>query len=73
MSNLYAHIVSDSRKTHPSSRGFKEISTHIRTWDLGIEVEATKMNNGKYRFVIYKTHGSNNPRDRIIIDEVLSE
>lgn len=59
MSRLYASITSDARKTEPTARGHSSMSTHIRGWEVGVKVEVKALDNGRLRFHIYRTRGSN--------------
>lgn len=44
----------------PSSRlGHSQINADINGWDLGISVEGYRMENGKIRFSVFLTGGSN--------------
>lgn len=66
MSNLYVSVDSDSRRKPVTSSGNKELSSHLRSWDFGILVEATR-DGASEKFKIYRTGGSNNPNDKELI------
>jgi hypothetical protein len=69
MSKLYCSVDSDSQKT-TTKGGHKEMNVHIRGWDIGIEVSASILPNGKIKFAVFQTEGSNNPRATKLLDEV---
>ena len=46
MSRLYATIDSDSRKTQPTSRGHRHITTHAATWQGAVRVSLSAGEGG---------------------------
>jgi hypothetical protein len=57
MSRLYASIDSDARKTQATSRGFRNIESHVRGWNLGVRVAARTVGEDDV-FDVYVTSGS---------------
>ena len=70
MSNLYASIDSDARKTQATSRGHRNISAHVRGWDSGVEVVARHDETGD-TFDVYVTSGSNGGGAWLLIGRVI--
>jgi len=58
MSNYYASIESDSGKSASTRRGHKQISSHTRSWGVGVRVDLEKSELGSY-VRVYLTGGSN--------------
>ena len=61
MSQFYARIKGNRGKATRQGTKKSGIYAHISGWDIGIEVEGFIDEDGKDRFIIRKTGGSNNP------------
>ena len=67
MSDLYCSIESDTSKTTTTKTGRRVISTHVRGWDFGVEIDGRMTSDGTLEFTISKTGGSNGGNSRKIL------
>lgn len=61
--------VTNSRGKLVNAGSHKGQSAHIRGWNKGVRVESYIDENGKDRFKIYETSGSNGKEQDILINE----
>ena len=64
MSNLYAIIDSDARKTKATSRGHKSIVTDTACWNGAIRVELWQAVDGSIQYRVRRTAWEGNGADK---------
>lgn len=60
-------VIAEGTATEAHRYGSNHVSTHTRTWDVGVEVHAYVDFNGKIKFDIWTTGGSNDPSRKMEI------
>lgn len=71
MSALYGSLKGDRAKTEATRLGIKNISGHIRGWDVGINVLGIKREDGTVKLDVYLTGGSNGNSAEIYLGEAV--
>lgn len=71
MSRFFGEIKSSATKTVASKKGQRDLVAHIRTWNMGIEIECLR--EGLTNVItVYKTGGSNDSQRKEVL-QVLEE
>ena len=66
-------VTAEGSNTEASRYGNNHVSTHLRSWNVGVEVHAYVDFNGKMKFDIFTTGGSHDPSRKMDIGTVTED